>query len=323
MSASSSSSSSSSASTTNKTSFFEQVGIIRGGSTGIFGSSVKGLQWGLFAADFLLVKALLSSRFEMVVVLNMDRRQDDLLAVAQAHGGDVRKLRFVSWQPGLTAKHLVESIQSTVQQHRQSETNSAKSSVAIFVFSVSELCLLYGFRDATWLIKTLANIDRAPSTYAERVHSVVGVIHDSLHRTTHSQYFQGLFNTIVTLLPNDGMLASTVLGQIQCIRKSPTTGKFYENSELFSQFRGVLSPIPSNKADALSSSSQSNAETEDAQSKLVNELMGAASPTDEKSSTDKNNKTVEPSGPMSRLIAFDSTDPEFDEDSDPDNDLDL
>ena len=104
-------------------------------------------------------------------------------------------------------------------------------------------------------------------------------------------------------IPNDGILAPSVTAEIQLIRRSPATGRVTESLEMFRMQNHQLLPIVvDKKRDPIVS----------AAADVMPEAIESAS---------SSNK--EPTASPLRLITFDSTDPEFDEDSDPDADLDL
>ena len=102
--------------------------------------------------------------------------------------------------------------------------------------------------------------------------------------------------------------------EIQTIRKSCSTGKVTENIEMFSFKDSFMFPLYHHITDK-NSNNYDNKTNNDIKDNTINNSLAQL-----QNSNNNNNKvTIN----KSRLITFDSTDPEFDEDSDPDADLDL
>ena len=323
----------SSSSVSSSSSFFEQVAIIKAGSTCIVGSAKDGLQWGLLASDFLLLKALQSSRFSKVLCINLDRNIEDLRLIAKLAGRE-DKLSIISWDYSMDPTELQLNIKNNLNT-----LTTTDCCVAIFYFSISEMVFEFGLRAVCRLLKDVGVEDSdVKDLKRKNVHCTIGVVHETLHSKATLHYLQSLFSTVCIVNPNDGTMSSAVLGQIQCIRKSPQTGKFYESIDFFTHANGVLFPIPPVKDSVLSKYADLDGQMDSTTSTV--DVTSVLSEVEIHRHTESSAKVTQSSGGSStvaigtsshsiegfsdkRLIAFDSTDPEFDEDSDPDNDLDL
>lgn len=179
----------------------------------------------------------------------------------------------------------------------------------------------------------------------------VFTVHESLHSQSTLTKIQSLVPIVVKVLPNSGTLSAEVVCEIQTMRKSPNTGKIAEGVEMFGFRKALLYPLLAHR-DNLISSEVSAREVSSASGKTPEEPSDTTESDSAKenlletrlqgmnlnsSSTTGLNATTNstittttaasnnsaPNLATARLITFDSTDPEFDEDSDPDADLDL
>ena len=149
-------------------------------------------------------------------------------------------------------------------------------------------------------------------------------LHSTLHDSKSRSLIEDHFSTICYTIPNDGSFSMEVLTEIQTIRKSNTSGKVSESTELYGwkQYKSGKS-MDNSKSDGLLYCMHKN--------KIYNSMMVTemSTNTDGNNNNNNNNNVAPPkSQPVlvpttKRLITFDSTDPEFDDDSDPDADLDL
>ena len=175
---------------------------------------------------------------------------------------------------------------------------------ALFVYSLSDVILFRGMRRGLkWITDSEA--------FALRVF----VIHPTLHRKVELTLLKKTCETTVLVHPNDGSMSEEIAIETHTVRRSRTSGRVVERRDLFRLTYGEddpsgvasLAPILIRKTSPEDSSSQSK-ETQESPSE----------------SNASNQKEIQPrSVYQSRLITFDSNDPEFDDDSDPDHDLDL
>lgn len=199
--------------------------------------------------------------------------------------------------------------------------------MCLLFHSLSEVILSIGLAQALQLITAfrdlLKSIDGAATTASPS--SIVFLVNSSLLTTYSIAQIQNAIDNIVIVvsalswlsmhlyyliastskLPNTGVLAPDVATEIQTIRRSPTTGRVTEALEMFGWTGSVLTPIVTKEGKIPRSDSNATGEGETA----AKEDLKPLPPPPQQLNT--------------RLITFDSTDPEFDEDSDPDADLDL
>ena len=116
-----------------------------------------------------------------------------------------------------------------------------------------------------------------------------------------------------------------ILCEMQVVKVSSLTGKVLEASNYFTQSQGHALLIPIVKVGA----KREEEAPVKALSTAVNSSNFSISKEDQEKERERDQERVRAAGPKSRghdnrrLITFDSTDPEFDEDSDPDADLDI
>ncbi len=186
-------------------------------------------------------------------------------------------------------------------------------------------------------------------TTVEQRPCIILVINESLHVPLVLTQIQRFLFTIAKILPNTGTLSNQVVCEIHTIRKSAITGRVAEGIDMFAYVQCGLQSIVISKGDnyyaktGLLSSSTSNpaknlddfgdAEAPVAKTSTVlmqqemskhSELLSSASLEGKDVNNNSDDSEVPMNGvTMQRLITFENTDPEFDEDSDPDADLDL
>ena len=175
----------------------------------------------------------------------------------------------------------------------------------LFLSSLSEILLLHKNRNIALLF----------SAFRSRFLTSICVVHSSLHDNIKLTELKLKSDTSLLVSPNDGSMSAAIAVEIHSIRKSKVTGKVVERKDLFSLRTGdesssgrpALVPIKGNT----SRQTREDEEKEEIQNgEAENENMITLSA--------KKKGAYE-----SRLITFDSNDPEFDDDSDPDHDLDL
>lgn len=225
----------------------------------MFGTCQGATNWSALTADFLLVNLLASPRYSQVICLNFDRQDIDSCASKLVATWNKNKTAPTStsnnvfttnWSKKLTImQHLSmdadpeSPFDPLVDQFKQllvgtSEPSSpvsptanvaAPKNVALVLYSVSELVLNVGFRATRELLRTLTNLlqehinstsSSAPSSSAAAlVPCIVLVVHESLHSAATLAQIQSLASVIVRIVPNSGTLASTVVAEIQTIRR--------------------------------------------------------------------------------------------------------
>ncbi len=335
-------------------SFLEQACITKSAFTLVSGSADQGLQWGVMSSDFLLSKAVSSSRFKTIVVLATDRSTTDIEHSCRGEAARKSgKLKVVTLSGLSSVREIVEKLKNEVKDVIITD-GKEQHETALFINSLSELLILFGSTHVFALLRELQqhqqqSLGTSGTLGCIPFTRVVATLHETLHETSLIRHLQGLFTVIVTTRPNDGTLSSRVLARIHTVRRSGKTGKVSEEMELFGHENGVLLPLhvrkfPVGDEDSgesenghkdikeegieitgenmietiLSSAAKKSGLALDASSASAS--VGVSS-TASKSKAKTGTVAMVPS--IARLVTFDSTDPEFDEDSDPDNDLDL
>jgi hypothetical protein len=291
---------------------------------------------------------LLNHKYSRIVCFNLDRNVLDLINLSNDIKLDCEeKLNFIS----------SKSFDDDILSHSLSSLKSLKSNLkkdttfAIIINSLSELIIHYG------VVNTLDYVERLHSLILDLENNsnpaLVVTLHDSYHSDDIISQIQEKFSVNVKIVPNSGILSSEVVAEIQTIRKSNETGKMSENIEMFSFKDSSLNYLTnSNKNESLDRDLYGNINGNKEDNNDVNtfkklkdlkidNFTRAEIPVDATStisSITKNsslsavysktqsaiaNNSSSINSSNNRLITFDSTDPEFDEDSDPDADLDL
>lgn len=289
-------------------SFLEQSTIVKTGTTCVIGSADEGLQWGVLVSDFLLNKVSIGGKFDRIVCACLDRSHKDVRETMNQNSSS-NILDIITIQPSLSPRDVVAALTPTVPTSRS----------ILFLNSFSELIFMFGYQCALKLLHHFKGIFT----------SVVATVHKSLHSPQLINLMPSTFVVTVVVKPNDGTMASDVTAEIHCLRKS-ISGRVSEASELFGHREGFLFPLHETRSIPHSSKA---VDAEDSESSNSTKVLASI---DMKSGATKKEDVVpKVSGGeaspnfhqalpgVQRLVTFDSTDPEFDEDSDPDNDLDL
>ena len=251
-----------------------------------------------------------------------------------------------------TIKDIYELIESntTVTNTDSSSNLSITKKKYLFIYSLSELFYLYS-NSNYYEIKTLLQQIEQKLNFQY----IIMNLHQSLHiqNSTTSLYpisstLSSLCNVTCYISTNDGTMSDEVCLQIHSFRKSIQTGKVSESVELFGRHvETYIYPLKQNSIQLIDNNTSSinntllnlnisnnnnhtdngstaTSSTSSSSEMLLSQALNSQSTTTITTITN-NNITNNPSLNVvnSRLITFDSTDPEFDEDSDPDNDLDL
>ena len=229
-------------------------------------------------------------------------------------------------------------------ERRQSGPEDANRvvSVAVVLFSLSELLLSSG-------PTALRVVDSIRSCAIPGVAvSVVAVIHSTLHppyllsrllpQQQHGQNTGSPFNSAVFVRPNDGTVSDELACEAHVVKVSTVTGKVVEDRDFFvrraltvrGDAAGVLAQGPQYSLLAPVVKVMTTQDSNDS-APTAPSATGTTSTTfsEQTNSNNSNNAsasrvtTTTTTAINRRLITFDSTDPEFDDDSDPDADLDL
>lgn len=225
----------------------------------MFGTCQGATNWSALTADFLLVNLLASPRYSQVLCANFDRQDmgsciSKLVATwnknKTAPTSTSNNVIPATWSKKLTImQHLSIEADSEsqfdvlVEQVKQLLVDTAEPSspasltsgvaapknVALVLYSVSELVLNVGFRATRDLLRTLTSLlqehinsassGASSSSAAALVPCIVLVVHESLHSAAALAQIQSLASVIVRVVPNSGTLASTVVAEIQTIRR--------------------------------------------------------------------------------------------------------
>ena len=231
-----------------------------------------------------------------------------------------------------------------------------EGSIGVVLYSVSSAILNDGRSKILKLIKRLISCLN-PINGSESRGTIIGTLYSSLHSQKERALLRDFADTYCHLTPNLGSLSSLVAVEGHCIRRSKG-GRVSETKELFSfeeqsvtmsqqsssrakQFmRGhrlwvpyrlkalqkMKTEVPNSNEKSLKDENQHDHSPESILSSMIPGDSGAAfteksrSDSQGQGNRDSADKTLMASR---RLVTFNSTDPEFDEDSDPDADLDL
>jgi hypothetical protein len=341
-------------------SFFEQSTIIKGGAAVVIGNISDGYSWSRLLLNFLLIKAIENQRFQKVAVVCLDIGRKDilsLLSVAQAPQTRLqdRLLLFESlhqfddyYRNDLTRREEAQEVAVFFFSLSElfitssgivSTPSSTASSMNDLFEKYLHLAVACTFEEKNGNVLSVSRADDGKN--GSGVQSKISLsmftnVNCSLHSASFLSFVKSQFPTVISVVPNDGTLSTQVAAQVQVIRRSTATNKISENLEMFSFAKnGVLvSPIVSTFT---ASSSSENQKLLPQSNKLSDQSVegfdevdksSTFTPKDTASSLDASHQqrhipsAISPK-PNVRLITFDSTDPEFDEDSDPDADLDL
>jgi hypothetical protein len=289
----------------------EQLTILKGGASLITGNNVNGCHWGRLLLNYLLVCTLKNSKFQTVVIVCVDIRVSEVF----------RLLKISSLDHFLENGRVI--LMGSFQEFQMSlESSESKrftedEASAVFLYSLNEIFSTGG--DKRKNIDFVRNLIQY-SNEEIRSHaplSTNGSKYPSLFLTylevssfIEAAYYQAMFPTNLIMIPNDGTISSKVCCQVQIIRQS-SSSKIQEFIEMFGfQKPGILLEIIPSKVERSASAK-----------KEPDLIQPAVLPPHSASRTISNQESQ--SVVNTRFIAFESTDPEFDEDSDPDADLDL
>ena len=305
------------------------------------------LRPGIAVVDCLLGRLLASARYARVLCVCLDRPEE---AVRRAAGLYLEQQ--ASCPPDAaaadakltTCKTLDDA--STALMHSNGDGEGA---TAVVLFSLSELLLERGVAATLAAVNSLrgpGDGDGGDNGGGERRTrpTLIAVVHTTLHPPhvlaqllprRSGGHGRDVFSAACFVRGNDGTLASELACEVQVVRVSVATGKVVEDTDYFAaRARSVggagsgmlaqgppvalLHPIPQLKKQQHVPAASVTAPTT---TTTTTSTAAAVSATSNRSSN-INHAAASVAGNR-RLITFDSTDPEFDDDSDPDADLDL
>jgi len=303
------------------------------------------LRPGLSVVDCLLGRLLASARYARVLCVCLDRPEE---AVRRAAGLYLEQQ--ASCPPDAaaadakltTCKTLDDA--STALMHSNGDGEGA---TAVVLFSLSELLLERGVAATLAAVNSLRGPGDGDDGGERRTRpTLIAVVHTTLHpphvlaqllprRSGGHGHGRDVFSAACFVRGNDGTLASELACEVQVVRVSVATGKVVEDTEYFAARAwsvggagcgmlaqgppvALLHPIPQLKKQQHVPAASVTAPTT---TTTTTSTAAAVSATTNRSSN-SNHAAASVAGNR-RLITFDSTDPEFDDDSDPDADLDL
>lgn len=305
--------------TMNAATDFEQCTVIKGGACVITGNEQNCVNWAKSAADFLLVKALQNSKYKRIYVICLDQSSQDVESLLKLAGveADVirdRLLVFAEW----------ESFENYWRNEIGRFQNCEKDCYyGIFLYSLSELLLTSGVESFSSSLRSLiAQCNFCAKTFDSAVQNanndhpillLVSTLHYTLHPVSVINYMCSMFPTSVTMKPNDGTLSQSIAAEALTIRRSLVTSKMFEHIDYFTWKTNMIHPVTKSDDNVATNKYIDSINDEDStmeETQLKSTLQSTL--------VDGSVTKVNP-----RLITFDSTDPEFDDDDDPDQDLDL
>lgn len=210
---------------------------------------------------------------------------------------------------------------------------------AVMVYSATEIILKYSFSKAIIFFESIKSILKLDVLYegtslsgpTKKDPALVLTVHQSLHPTNLLSRLQKFANVSLIVKPNTGTLAEDVVAEVCCVRRSNATGKVKEEVDMFvannpengrtQSNTSLIAPVVRRKM-----SEDQNEEDDSTDSKTLDTIeafKAAVLDDNANEKADQRAKTRHSSTVAKQLVTFDSTDPDFDEDDDPDNDLDL
>lgn len=285
------------------------------------GNSYKHVVWTRHVADHLLCEVLDDTSCHSVIILCYDRNKSDIYHVLQ-HAKQTRKLGNSDyWRDKLTVHTALDnSLESIISP--MLSTLPSDSYISVLVYSLSEQILMLDAKFLPSFQQDMQFLRYAQQELKKKV-LYTACLHSSLHSSQFMQYLQTFFNTCIYIVPNYGTYSEYIACEVMCVYRSIQTQRVKESIEMCVWEQGMLVPLKGSirgvgedglageEGKAVHKKDEDNRE-DDGQAAAKGEVQIHASI---QGMSLQNNKA--------RLISFESTDPEFDEDSDPDADLDL
>jgi hypothetical protein len=287
----------------NDLSFLEQNTIVKGGAGIIIGNCSEGNFWNKLVLNTLLIQCVKSQKYKKIVIICGDVKISEILLL----------IKISCLQHHIESERII-----LVNNVKEFSTNfqSNEDGLAVFHYSFSETLLNEAFQDEIALLRKFLYLCAESLSEKHQVQTsklspmlYLTYLHVSFHDTCTVAALNALFPTNILVVPNYGTMSTSMAVQIQTVRRS-YTNKIQENVEMFGFHKsGVTLNLLAAKSETVKQESKSLVQGDVL---LQSALMG------------NSEKPVEQSVAINpRLITFESTDPEFDEDSDPDADLDL
>jgi hypothetical protein len=313
--------------------------VVKGGSSCVIGGiSLDGIALGVHAQDYLLHKFLDHDGYKRVVVVAIERSHVLLKSLAQ-HSKIV----------------LVSTMQEAMTAMTSLDTEE-RTSCACVVYSGTAVLLNKSDLSSSGGVKYLATVMN--SLRKMKMETIVMLFHRSMHTPSTIAKIKTQFVNIVDIVPNVGTLSENIFGVCTTIRtshvsfssSSHVTRKVSENEEYLvrkeiDNYNSVGINKGTNDALLVLAPFKPDGKTQNNQDKTgaymnddsidlnirhkENDKVDTDTDTDTGTGTDAHPPASTSAGFVSRsqrsqpLITFDKADPEWDEDSDPDGDLDL
>lgn len=294
---------------------FEQCTVIKGGACTIIGNDQSSVNWSKCAMDYLLLKSLQNSKYKRVFIVCLDQNVEDIksflkLGCIDSTILETRASIFIEWEL------FVNEWKSVTRSFQDCDG----SYFGIFLYSLSELILINGIEYISSSIRPIVaqcnyssrSTDTAQKSSVQHPTLLfVTNLDYTLHPVSTINYVSSIFPTTVSVKPNDGTLSQSIAAEVQTVRRSLVSSKMFEHIDYFTWKSNMITPVL--KVDDNVGHNNQKLSTEEGgenQDELKNTLQSTL--------IDGSVSKINP-----RLITFDSTDPEFDDDDDPDQDLDL
>lgn len=303
---------------------------LKGGSVLLYGNSQNGIQWSNLTGEFLFN-----------VIVNRSNLDNPLICI---YAG-APPSQYIHDSITYAKKNYIHIVDASNPDVSFSDINhqlisilindlaSTYKSYSIMIFGYSDLIIrndlnksIAFIKDCLSYKKSLPNMNTGKDSIIDKEESlgkVFAVVQANLHSKYTIEILKQNFTSIISAGPsalslsgvsknlslNDNRLA---IADINIIRKSPNTGKILEEEEIFG-FDNVshrLYPLSISKDN----SRVEDVKAKNVQSSLLELQLGGAANT-----IQTNNKTTR----HELKISYNSTDPEWDDDPNPDDDLDL
>ncbi|RYH16567.1 hypothetical protein EON65_29860 [archaeon] len=290
------------------------------GSCLCVGNSYKNVVWTGHVVDNILCEALDDVNCHRVIVMCYDRNKETIYNVLQ-HAKHTGLLDKAEWREKLSVHTELEtSLESQISPLLTNQT--AESYVAVLVYSLSEQILMQESKFLSSFQRDMQFLRYAQQELKKNI-LYIACLHSSLHSSQLTQYLQTFFNTCIYIVPNYGTYSEYIACEVMCVYRSMQTQRVKESIEMCVWEKGMLVPLKGSlrgggeEGLAGEEGKVTHKKDEDG-GEDGSQAVGKAEVqihTNIQGMSLQNNKA--------RLISFESTDPEFDEDSDPDADLDL
>lgn len=329
--------------------FIDQYVIQKGDNiTCVFGgfSPNSQLLWSCIVGDYLFDKFSESSRFDLVSYVSFDTRVKDINIINMNSHSNSKKINIFDassyWKEN-DLNTLIEQIQKSEvskQQELDLPIVNSKPSHAIVIHSLSEMIIRFGFTRTLCFIEEVADIlqisnvninSSSVESKKKNQSCLILVIHQSLHTPQMLTRIQNIGNINLFIKPNLGLFDKQILFEIYCIRRSQDSGKIIEDSEFFQRkskltsldSRGVLiESVNKFKDIEYQVNDTSNQIKELSFDNPMDKLLKQSERELENTNT-KRDAVATTMTTMKQLVTYDTNDPEFDDEDDPDDDLDL